>query len=81
MNTTVLHELIEALTALGLYLERSEREFQDQSQLMPEGFDQIIEKSLGQYERCLAAIRRLQDLLRREAVCATHREPHEEVGS
>ena len=65
-NAAILHELIEALTALGLFLDVCLHAVQKQAPLMPDGLDQITQKSLGQYDRSVAAVRQLQDQLRRD---------------
>src|SRR5271168_2089384 len=62
----LLHELAEALTALGNYVEVSKRKIECQPALMPEGLGQAVEKSLGQYERAVVAVRRLRKILLRE---------------
>ena len=53
--------------ALGLYLDVSEHVIQENHQLVPDGLAEIMQKSLGQYDRSVAAVRQLQDQLRREA--------------
>jgi phosphoglycerate-specific signal transduction histidine kinase len=63
----VLHEVTEALTALGNYLAVAHRKFEEQPEPRQEGLGEALEKSLGQQERASEAVRRLNNILRREA--------------
>ena len=65
-DAAILHELIEAFTALGMYLDVCQYVIQENPQPMPDGLDQIMQKSLSQYERSVTAVRQLQHQLRRE---------------
>jgi phosphoglycerate-specific signal transduction histidine kinase len=66
-KAALLHELAETLTALGNYLAVAHRKFEDQPKPRQEGLGEALEKSLSQQERASVALRRLNDLLRREA--------------
>jgi len=63
----VLHDVTEALTALGNYLAVAHRKFEEQPEPRQEGLGEALEKSLGQQERASEAVRRLNNILRREA--------------
>jgi hypothetical protein len=58
-QATLIHELIEALTALGNYLAVAERQFENQQEVLGEA----LRGSLGQYERAVECLRRLRDLV------------------
>ena len=62
-RATVLHELAEALTALGNYLEAVQRQFENRQEVLGEA----LRASLGQYERAAECLRRLRDLIVRDA--------------
>jgi phosphoglycerate-specific signal transduction histidine kinase len=62
-QTTVLHELTEALTALGNYLEAAQRQFENRQEVLGE----TLRASLGQYERVAECLHRLRTLIYREA--------------
>jgi hypothetical protein len=66
-EAALLHELVEAVTALGNYLAVVQRELDDPLVPKSERLVEALAKSLGQHERTSRAIRRLSDLLRREA--------------
>ncbi len=66
-KVALLHEMIEALTALGNYLGAAQRKFKQQPEPRPEGLREALKKSLGQHERASETVRRLNDLRRREA--------------
>jgi hypothetical protein len=59
----VLHELTEALTALGNYLEVVQRQFENRQEVLGEA----LRASLGQYERAAECLRRLGNLIVRDA--------------
>jgi hypothetical protein len=59
-RVALLHELIEALTALGNYLAVIQRELDNQPALKQEVFEEAIRKSFAQHDRACEAIRRLQ---------------------
>jgi len=61
-RAALLHELIEALTALGNYLAAAQRELENQPALKQEVVEEAIRKSLSQYDRASEATRRLQAL-------------------
>jgi phosphoglycerate-specific signal transduction histidine kinase len=61
-----LHELTEALTALGNYLAAAHRRLADQPD-RPSEVRNILARSLEQCERAGEALRRLGRLYRREA--------------
>jgi hypothetical protein len=63
----VLHEVSEALTALGNYLAVAHRKFEEQPEPRQEGLGEALKKSLGQQERASEAVRQLNNILRREA--------------
>jgi hypothetical protein len=66
-KAALLHEVTEALTALGNYLDVAHRKFKDQPEPRQEDLGEALKKSLGQYERAAEAVRRLSDIFRREA--------------
>ena len=61
-RVALLHELIEALTALGNYLAAAQRELENQPALKQKVFERVIRHSLIQYDRAVEAIRQLQTL-------------------
>jgi len=61
-----LHEVIEALTALGNYLAAAHRKFEEQPEPQ-EDLGEALGKSLGQHERASEAVRRLSNFFRHEA--------------
>ena len=61
-RVALLHELIEALTALGNYLAAAQRELENQPALKQKVFERVICHSLIQYDRAVEAIRQLQTL-------------------
>ena len=65
-KAALLHELVEAVTALGNYLAVVQRELDDPPEPRSERLVEALAKSRGQHERASRAIRRLSDLLRRE---------------
>jgi hypothetical protein len=58
-----LHELAEALTAIGNYLA-SAKTIYDSALLGPSLLGESLEKGLGQHERAVEATRRLRELNR-----------------
>ena len=56
----LLHELVEALTALGNYLAVIQQEMERQPTLKQGVLEEAVRKSLSQYGRASEAIRRLQ---------------------
>jgi hypothetical protein len=65
-KAALLHEIIEALTALGNYLAVAHRKFEEQTDPQQD-LGAALKKSLGQQERAREAVRRLSDMFRREA--------------
>jgi phosphoglycerate-specific signal transduction histidine kinase len=61
-QTALVHELIEALTALGNYLFAAQRQFENRREMLGEA----LRASLGQYERAGECLRGLRDLVLRE---------------
>jgi len=61
-QAALVHELIEALTALGNYLAAAQRQFEHRR----EGLGESLRASLGQYERAAECVRGLHDLVLRE---------------
>jgi hypothetical protein len=59
----VLRELSEALTALGNYLEAAQHQFERRQ----ETFGEVLQASLGQYERAAECLRRLRHLIVRNS--------------
>jgi phosphoglycerate-specific signal transduction histidine kinase len=64
-TAALLHQLSEALTALGNYLAVVHRKFANEGDPEPEMRD-LLAKSRAQYERAAETVRRLRALLRRE---------------
>ena len=64
---TLLHQIAEALTALGNYLAVANRIIEERPGLADSHLDEAVKKSLGQYERATEAVRRLRDLARRDS--------------
>jgi hypothetical protein len=58
-QAAVLHELAEALTALGNYLAAAQRQFENRQAALGEA----LRASLGQYERAAECLRRLRELV------------------
>jgi phosphoglycerate-specific signal transduction histidine kinase len=63
-KVALLHEMAEALTALGNYLAVAQHEAQHQPQMQE--VSDALQKSFGQYERAALCIRRLRQLFFRE---------------
>jgi len=61
-QAALVHELIEALTALGNYLFAAQRQFENRREMLGEA----LRASLGQYERAAECLRGLRDLVLRE---------------
>jgi hypothetical protein len=61
-EVALVRELIEALTALGNYLEAAQHEFANQRGALGEA----LRQSIGQYERAAECVRRLRGHLMRE---------------
>jgi phosphoglycerate-specific signal transduction histidine kinase len=61
-TAALLHEAIEALTALGNYLTVAQHEFENQPGLIEDTLGEALRKSLDQYERAVKAVRRLRQL-------------------
>ncbi len=61
-QAALVHELIEALTALGNYLLVAQRQLESQQEMLGEA----LRASLAQYERAAECLRRLRDLALRE---------------
>lgn len=59
-TAALVHELTEALTALGNYLASANR--LNDSAPRSQRLGEALEKSLGQHERAVEATRRLRDL-------------------
>jgi len=59
-TAALVHELTEALTALGNYLASANKIYDSTPQSQRLG--EALEKSLGQHERAVEATRRLRDL-------------------
>jgi hypothetical protein len=66
-TAALLGELIEALTALGNYLETARQVSTVQSDPAQETLAAALERSAEQFERSVGAARRLQNLVRRES--------------
>jgi hypothetical protein len=62
-QAAILHELIEAMTALGNYLAAAQRQFDNRQAVLGEA----LRASLDQYERAAECLRRLRDLVYRES--------------
>lgn len=63
---SLLHELTEALTALGSYVAAAHRKVADRSEPIREEIDELLGKGLVQYERATTAVHLLAVLYRRE---------------
>jgi hypothetical protein len=61
-TAALLHEAIEALTALGNYLSVVQHEFENQPGSLETASGEALRGSLDQYERAVKAIRRLRQL-------------------
>ncbi len=61
-QTVLVHELVEALTTLGNYLEAAHRQFEHRQQELGEA----LRASLGQYDRAVECLCRLRALFLRE---------------
>jgi phosphoglycerate-specific signal transduction histidine kinase len=62
-QAALLHELIEALTALGNYLAAAQRDVENQRGVLGEA----LQGSLSQYQRAAECIRRLRHLFLRDS--------------
>lgn len=65
-EAALLHELSEALTALGNYLAAARREFEVHPGPMQEVLGEALRGGLSQYERAAEAVRRLRTRLFRD---------------
>ena len=54
------HELVEALTATGIYLETATRILEVETRPPGDTLGQVLEKSLTQFSRAVEAVRRLR---------------------
>jgi hypothetical protein len=61
-QAALVHELIEALTALGNYLAAAQRQLEPPGEVL----GAALRASLGQYERAVECLRRLHDFVLRE---------------
>jgi len=61
-QAALVHELIEALTALGNYLAAAQLQFENRREMLGEA----LRASLDQYERAAECLRGLRDLVLRE---------------
>ena len=66
-RAALIHELVEALTAVTNYLEAANHVLGLERRPGQETLGETIERGLGQVERANEAARRLRELFRREA--------------
>jgi hypothetical protein len=64
-EAATLHELLEALTAVGNYLEAANHLLGAELSPNQKTLSEVVEKSLAQTERASATARQLRDLLHR----------------
>ena len=62
----LLHELTEALTALGNYVAAAHRRVTDTPELIREELEETLSKGLVQYERAATAVHLIATLYRRD---------------
>jgi hypothetical protein len=61
-QAALVHELIEALTALGNYLAAAQRQFEHRQEVLGEA----LRGSLSQYERAVECLQRFRELVGQE---------------